>query len=188
MISCLMPTIPERQHLAFNSLGYFLAQDYKDSELLILTTEPDDFMPFKTKRIRIIRCCNSDLQSKIKTGLDFANGDIIARWDDDDIQAPDRLTKQLDMLGDKPGVGINHGLFFDYRTQKYFYNPPMSGNLWDSSLMFRKECYGETTRDIKNFHLIDDISYIIFGLDENSHLNEVSKERFKLWPFHQIKA
>lgn len=86
---------------------------------------------------------------------------------------------QLKALGTHRGVGLNHGIFYDYRSSEYFYSPPIPGNMWDSSLMFYKKEYGEDTRDTKNFVTIDDISIITFGLDQYSHLNTLPHNRFK---------
>jgi glycosyltransferase involved in cell wall biosynthesis len=96
-VSCLMPTA-DRPEMAKKALLDFMAQSYRDSELLVLD---DGDPPFRLAmppghRIRLIREeKRTSLYRKRERLVHLAKGDILVSWDDDDIHGPDRLAVQV---------------------------------------------------------------------------------------------
>lgn len=98
-----------------------LKQTYQNLELLICddgSTETArswlEKMAAQEARIRLIRDAGClDLAKKLNLCLKSAQGEYIARMDDDDYSYPDRLEKQIRFLIDHPGasfVGCNVNL------------------------------------------------------------------------------
>lgn len=118
LVSCAMPTANRRAFIP-GALGYFLAQDYPNKELLVLddgTDSVEDLMP-KDSRVRYFR-----EEPRRNTGLkrntlcELARGDIIAQFDDDDWYAPDRLSCQVaEIQSGVDLVGLCDVLFYDTR-------------------------------------------------------------------------
>lgn len=96
-VSCLMPTA-DRPEMAKDAVLYFLAQSYKNSELLILD---DGDPPFRLSmpqghRVRLIREeKRQSLYKKRERMVHLAKGEILVFWDDDDEHGPERLATQV---------------------------------------------------------------------------------------------
>ncbi|GGN58711.1 hypothetical protein GCM10010112_12730 [Actinoplanes lobatus] len=94
-----MPT-RDRRRFAERAITYFLRQDFPDRELVILDDGHDeirDLIPAGP-----IRYEHLDrplvLGAKRNAGNELATGEIIVHWDDDDWQAPDRVSRQVAAL------------------------------------------------------------------------------------------
>ena len=100
LVSCIMPTRNRRKHVP-RAIGFFLAQTYRNRELIIVDDGSDsvrDLIPIDP-RIRYIR---SEQAKPVGAKRNFsclhANGTLIAHWDDDDWIAPSRLDSQVSAL------------------------------------------------------------------------------------------
>ncbi len=97
LVSCVMPTADRREHVG-RSIGYFLRQDYPNSELVVLDDGEDrvaDLMP-DDPRVRYVGLERRlILGEKRNRACELAHGEIIVHWDDDDWQAPHRLSYQV---------------------------------------------------------------------------------------------
>ena len=129
-VSCIMPTANRRSFLLY-AIDYFLSQDYKNSELIILDDgdEPNDPVIPDNPRIRYFY---NDYVSLLGTKRNFcceeARGDIIVHWDDDDWYAEDWITKQVaSLIENEAGItGLSDVNFFlnsnnqswEYRDEK----------------------------------------------------------------------
>lgn len=93
LVSCVMPTYGRPEYL-HESLKFFLSQDYKNKELLIVNDCPGQTIVGDYPQVRIINCKKrfSSLGEKRNFAIQEAEGDWIAIWDDDDIYLPWRLT------------------------------------------------------------------------------------------------
>ena len=105
-ISCLMVTA-DRLHLAERSVDCFLAQTYPNRELIVVDDGTQDYAPI-VSRVPADRVIHHRLEKDPATtlgalrnlSLDLARGELIAQWDDDDWFDPERLVRQIVVLGD----------------------------------------------------------------------------------------
>jgi len=126
-VSCLMPTYnrcPDRQHLVDEALHSFLLQDYPDKELIICNDTPGQQLNFAEVEKGIeflqqgVRVFNLEtrfptLSDKLMWMIERARGEVLCRWDDDDICLPHRLSYSMDKLGDD----------LEWRPGNYYYCP-----------------------------------------------------------------
>lgn len=145
LVSCIMPTYNRRAFVP-HAIRYFLRQDYAAKELIIIDDGDDcieDLVPLHPA-IRYYRLPSKiTLGAKLNMACVYAQGNIIANWDDDDWYAPGRLTYQVRSLQQEQVYinGINKLLYFDLKTKKAFqYQYPANQRTWllGSSLCFRK--------------------------------------------------
>ena len=105
LVSVLMGVYYQREDLEplQRSIASILAQTYGELELLICddgsiqsAKEVVDAFADRDTRIRLIRAGNKiTLPEKLNVCLQRADGQLIARMDDDDYSHPDRLEKQV---------------------------------------------------------------------------------------------
>jgi len=148
LVSCVMPTYNRRQFVPY-AIKYFLRQDYENKELIIIDDGADavkDLVP-DLPGIRYYRQERKiTLGAKLNMGCQFAEGNIIVHWDDDDWYAPWRLKYQVQSLQEQQaGVcGINKLLYYDFRNRKayqYIYPPDQRKWLLGSSLCYTKQLW-----------------------------------------------
>ena len=100
LVSCIMPTADRRQYVS-RAITYFLRQDYPNRELIVLDDGSDrveDLMP-SDPRVRYFGLERGlVLGAKRNSACELAHGEVIAHWDDDDWQAPHRLSYQVQQL------------------------------------------------------------------------------------------
>jgi predicted O-methyltransferase YrrM len=146
LVSCIMPTYNRRPFIP-HALEYFFNQDYANRELIILDdgSDPvDDLVP-ADQRILYVRLDQKiTLGAKLNRACQYARGEIIAHWDDDDWYAPNRLSYQAAAFAD-PALeicGINRLLYYDLlsgRAYEYVYPPKHRIWLLGSELCYRKK-------------------------------------------------
>lgn len=119
-VSVIMPTGGRRQFIPC-AIASFLAQDHRESELIILDDCKEapirDLIP-NDARIRYYATRTPDLTTGDlrNAACDLAEGEVIAHMDDDDASHPGRLTKQLALLAQGADlVGFQNMLFIDQR-------------------------------------------------------------------------
>jgi glycosyltransferase involved in cell wall biosynthesis len=106
-ISCLMVTA-DRRALAERSVDCFLAQTYPNRELIVVDDGAQDYAPLLSRvpadrliHHRIAKDPATTLGALRNLSLDLARGELIAQWDDDDWFDPERLARQVVVLGDR---------------------------------------------------------------------------------------
>lgn len=119
MITCLMPTYnrcPDNKYLIDESLESFLLQDYEDKELIICNDTPKQELNFSHEGVRVFNLPERfpTLSDKLTWMINQARGDVLCRWDDDDISLPHRLSYSMEKLGDS----------LEWRPANYWYCPP----------------------------------------------------------------
>ncbi len=98
MISVLLPTYGRPELLA-ESVECFLRQTIIDSELIILNDWHDQFIICDHPRIRVYNQTERiSLGMKRNFLCDYARGDLVVDWDDDDIYLPTHLEHTLSMM------------------------------------------------------------------------------------------
>src|SRR5690554_3223881 len=148
LVSCIMPTYNRRKFIPF-AIEYFLRQNYTNKELVILDDGIDaieDLVPEEAS-IRYYRLDKKiTLGEKLNKACEYAKGDVIAHWDDDDWYDSRRLTYQLNALQNKEAevCGINQLLYFNLTTKHaYRYTYPANQKPWllGSSLCYTKSLW-----------------------------------------------
>lgn len=150
LVSCIMPTYNRRKFIPY-AIEYFLRQDYPNKELLIID-DGDDVIQDLVPPHDLIRYYRLDkkitLGAKLNLACDYANGNIIAHWDDDDWYMNARLSYQVDALtSNKIEVcGINDLFYYDLHNKKgYRYIYPSNQKKWllGSSLCYTKKLWNK---------------------------------------------
>ena len=149
LVSCIMPTYNRRAFIP-HAIRYFLRQHYPNKELIIIddgTDSVQDLIPTDIATIRYIRLNEKiTLGAKLNMACEYAKGEIIANWDDDDWYAPHRLSYQVEAL-QEPSIelcGINQLLYFHLKTKEGFlYRYPDNQRIWllGSSLCYTKSLW-----------------------------------------------
>jgi glycosyltransferase involved in cell wall biosynthesis len=145
-----MPTYNRRAFVP-RAIACFLRQDYAQKELIILDDGTDaigDLVP-PDDRIRYVRLDRRlTVGAKRNQACELARGEVIAHWDDDDWNAPNRLTYQVEALLREQAVvcGINRLLFYDAaRRRAWLYTYPADQRFWlaGSSLCYWRSFWAE---------------------------------------------
>jgi len=109
-VTVLMPVYNGEKHIrqAINSI---LSQTFSDFELIIVNDGSTDataniVTSYNDARIRLINLeINSGLVNALNIGVEESRGDLLARFDHDDIASPERLEYQIKAMED-PDVVI----------------------------------------------------------------------------------
>jgi O-antigen biosynthesis protein len=98
-VTCICPTTSKRAKWLPRAIRYFRSQTYPHKKLLLIQDDGDDLLRFADEDIdvSIVSRCAS-LGIKRNAAVSIASGDIIAHWDDDDWNHPDRLQLQVRAL------------------------------------------------------------------------------------------
>jgi cellulose synthase/poly-beta-1,6-N-acetylglucosamine synthase-like glycosyltransferase len=118
IVSCLMPSFnryPTYGHLVEEAAESFLQQDYPEKELLVCNDTPGQELISQDSRIRVFNLPQRlpHLTDKIQFLIEQACGDLLCRWDDDDISLPWRLSLSVSRLGER----------LEWRADNYWYYP-----------------------------------------------------------------
>jgi O-antigen biosynthesis protein len=148
LVSAIMPTMDRRPFVA-QSIDYFMRQDYPAKELIVLDDGHDsvqDLIPddpsvvYRRLPQRVV------LGAKRNLACDLGRGSVIVHWDDDDWQAPDRLSIQVNRMlrsgSDLCGSRAIH--YYDPSTGRAFrYQWPAGGRIWAAgpSLCYSRELW-----------------------------------------------
>lgn len=100
LVSCICPTYA-RPRFLIRAVEYFLRQRWRNAELIVLDDSPAEELAMLPShpRIRVRRLHERlPMGEKHNLGLEMAQGDMIAHWDDDDWQSPLRLMRQVEVL------------------------------------------------------------------------------------------
>lgn len=157
LVSCIMPTYNRRKFVPL-AIQYFMRQSYANKELIIVDdgTDPiDDLVP-EIDAIRYYRLDKKiTLGEKLNLACEYAKGDVIAHWDDDDWYAPFRISYQSAALQTSGSdvCGINHLLYLNLSTKNaYQYTYPSDQRTW---LLGSSLCYFKSTWKQNPFAPID---------------------------------
>jgi glycosyltransferase involved in cell wall biosynthesis len=148
LVSCIMPTHNRRRFVP-QAIAYFLRQDYPATELVIVDDGSDsvaDLVP-ALPNIRYHRFeRRMALGSARNLACEMASGSLIAHWDDDDWQAPERLSRQVRQFasGRVDLCGTTSLLYYDPaggRAWRFAWPPRLGRWLAGQSLCYRRELW-----------------------------------------------
>ncbi|MCB1742229.1 MAG: glycosyltransferase family 2 protein, partial [Gammaproteobacteria bacterium] len=140
-----MPTADRRAYVPW-AVEYFLAQRYPNKELVVLDDGQDtvrDLIP-ECPEIRYFRDTQRRILGDKRNRLcELSHGELVAHWDDDDWQSPERLSYQVQALLDAGAevCGITRPLFLEQggqRAWEYVYPAQQQPWLSGSSLCYRR--------------------------------------------------
>jgi glycosyltransferase involved in cell wall biosynthesis/GT2 family glycosyltransferase len=152
LISCIMPT-RGRTEYALQAVRYFQAQDYPRLELIIVDDAGSDLrrrLP-ADPRIRYDEVpAGWSIGAKRNRAVEWARGEIVAQWDDDDWYAPQRLRVQAAPIleGRADVTALRAHVFFDLERWEFWgCTPALHRRLFVSdvvggTLMYRRRVWG----------------------------------------------
>ncbi len=122
MVSCIMPTA-NRPHFVKYAIDYFLNQNYRNLELVIIDDGEIgiDKDLLNRNRIKYFKIEPSHTIGLLRNkACQYAKGEIIVHWDDDDWYASDWVTKQAAALQDSGAdiCGLNRVNFYATALRK----------------------------------------------------------------------
>ena len=105
LVSCICLTYgraPDNQWLLEEAIESFLRQTYPHKELIVFNDCPQQELVCDAPGVRVVNSAMRypTLGDKDNAAIALANGELIARWDDDDISLPWRLSFSVEKLGD----------------------------------------------------------------------------------------
>jgi|SRR5271166_92241 len=211
LASCIMPTANRRRFVR-GAIAQFLAQDWTDSELVILDDGEDsvaDLIP-PHPSIRYLRTLrHPTLGAKRNAACEAARGDIILHWDDDDWYAPNRIRLQVEALRDSgaDASGIDRALFVDPRVPaawEYVYPPNGAPWVYGAALCYRRDFWrahpfanttaGEDTRFAasvarERLHVLPDNRFFVALIHAaNTSAKQLRDPRWRPFAFNNIRA
>ena len=157
LVTAIMPT-RDRPDFALQAIRCFLAQDYANSELLVL----EDGVSSLTGRLpgdaRIRHVVTGHASRSIgamrNEACQLARGEIVAHWDDDDWYGPERLTRQVAAIRDGKAdiTALRGGIVFDLAAWRFWrLRPELHRRLFvrdvhGGTLVYRRRVWEEKAR------------------------------------------
>ena len=150
LVSCIMPTADRRRWVP-SAIDYFRRQDYPNRELVVLDDGDDTVADLVGDDPRI-RYVGLDerlvLGDKRNRACELARGELIVHWDDDDWQAPSRLSYQVRSMQASGAAlcGTRRTLYFDPAAHKawlHCYPEGLRGWVAGNSLCYRRSLWDQ---------------------------------------------
>ena len=166
LVSCIMPTANRQQFVPL-AVDYFLNQDFRDAELVIIDDGNESIAPLlpSHRRIKYFYLPPSKtIGKKRNIACDKAQGEIIMHWDDDDWYAQDWISKQVKTVQNNPGAdicGLNEVYFFSPIVNKFWkYADKNTERPWlcGATMIYRKSFW--IKHPFKDIQVGEDYDYI----------------------------
>jgi hypothetical protein len=214
MVSCISSTYnraPNHQYLVEEAIESFLRQTYPNKELILMNDCPGQELVCDAPGVRVINVPErfSNYGDKLNAAIALSRGELIAPWDDDDINLPWRLALSVQRLGDadyfnpkrfwfwdndglraEPMINVGHNLSLYRRTafetvQRY---PPIGSGV-DAALdaKFQKQvrCVGTPGGGLQD--LTNDQLYYIYRWGHSpAHLSAAASEEERAANYQRI--
>jgi glycosyltransferase involved in cell wall biosynthesis len=165
LCSCVMPTYSargSRRDLIPLAIHSYLHQDWPEKELIVVASGEDvsDLFVGVPNVTYIPRDEHESLGRKRNLGCEFASGEFIAHWDDDDWSGPGRLTDQINRMleSGKSVSGYNRLNFWDVNIHRACQYIGDKNYACDSSLVYRKD-YWEKNKFKEDLGTREDSSF-----------------------------
>lgn len=114
LVSVITPTAT-RPELLRRCIQQFLAQDYANKEMVIVCGNSEDLPELweETYGITALGGEYGSIGMKRNAGCELAKGQIILHMDDDDLYAPDWITRSVAALGKNDLTGLSAAYFYN---------------------------------------------------------------------------
>lgn len=164
-VSCIMPTANRPQFVPF-AIDYFLKQDFKDAELIIIDDGKESVSPLLYKHKRIKYYYSSPIGTigaKRNYACNKATGKIIMHWDDDDWYAQDWISRQVRAIENSHAdiCGLNEIYFFSPLVNKYWKHSNKSIErpwICGATMIYLRSFWQQ--HPFKNIHIGEDWDYV----------------------------
>lgn len=177
-VSCIMPTANRPLHVPL-AVEYFLNQDYRDAELIIIDDGSSSVKSLIPDHYRVRYFFEEPIGTigkKRNYACEQARGKVIMHWDDDDYYGEQWITRQLKALENSGAdiCGLNEITFFSPLRKKYWkYGDKSTERPWlAGATMAYFRSFWET-HHFKDLQIGEDYDYIwnsgakIFAHDYN---------------------
>ena len=145
LVTVLMPARNTARYIG-EAIASVLKQSFTDFELLIINDGSTDntveiIAGFNDPRIRVFYQPPAGIAAALNKGLQLAKGELVARFDSDDICFPQRLEKQAAFLKSNPGYVLT-GSDAEYITEtgEHLFNFKCTGHTHEE-IMQQLEVY-----------------------------------------------
>lgn len=102
LVSCIIPTynMPNRLDCLEEAVESFLRQDYPNKELIVIIDSAGQVIQFDHPQVTVINHASrfASLGEKLNYAILHSKGELICRFDDDDISQPWRMSQQVEIL------------------------------------------------------------------------------------------
>lgn len=165
-VSCIMPTANRPQFVPL-AVDYFLNQDFRDAELVIIDDGKESIASLLPvhKRIKYFYSpAKNTIGKKRNLACEKAEGEIIMHWDDDDWYAQDWISRQVKAMHDSPEAdicGLNEVYFFSPMMNRYWkYVDKNTERPWlcGATMVYRKAFWEK--HPFKDIQVGEDYDYI----------------------------
>jgi len=165
LVSCIMPTQNRRRWVA-HSLEMFARQTYPNRELIVLDDGQESIVDLTVglPGVRYAKLAQKiNLGAKRNECVRRANSSLIAHWDDDDWQHPERLQKQVDAMQSTAAdvCGTDSALYFYTPTQtarRYVYPRTLPPFVLGNTFMYFRSYWEK--RHFQNIQIGEDTRFI----------------------------
>ena len=142
LVSCICSTYnrpPSHQFLVEEAIESFLRQTYPNKELIVLNDCPGQELICDAPNVRVVNVPTRfpTLGDKHNAAISLSRGELLAIWDDDDLNLPWRLALSAERLGDS-----------DYFNPKVFWfmvreqlRPDLRTNIGFNLSLFRRSAF-----------------------------------------------
>ncbi len=190
-VTCLMPTYNRRPFVE-RSIRLFLAQDYPNSELVIVDDgedDVDDLIPAGAPIRYMHLAKRATIGHKRNLAVELAGGDVIVQWDDDDWYGPSRLRKQLAPLvtgrADLTAIRVSWLVDLDGRRFFRYQDEPVAGAAslaagtlaMTADLWRRCGCYPDASKR-------EDVTMLLRAFDLGGRVEGVDNDGIYLYVRH----
>jgi glycosyltransferase involved in cell wall biosynthesis len=181
LVSCVVPTA-NRAHYLARSVQYFMNQEYPNKELIIVYNNDSDIPAISfPPNVKFVHCISNILGAKRNEGTRYAQGEIIAQWDDDDIYGPGRISQQIFpiFLGQADMTGLGNFVFFDigtgncYKPEQDLFNNAFQDSLACGTLVFKRDVWDNLAR-YPNVRGGEDYEFLIRSKRKNVKVQAVN--------------
>jgi glycosyltransferase involved in cell wall biosynthesis len=105
-VSCVMVTQASREAMARASIDCFLQQTYPSRELVLISDDGDSLgrlERYAAERGAAVKASYGGAEMTLgalrNVGSTLATGELICQWDDDDLYHPERISRQVAVMG-----------------------------------------------------------------------------------------
>src|SRR6266571_2992397 len=116
LVSVIIPAYNQGKLLA-RAIDGALGQTYEHKEIIVVNDGSPDSLTRDTakqygERIIYVERANGGVAAARNTGIEAANGELIALLDQDDVWLANKLERQVAVLRSHPNVGVVHSSYY----------------------------------------------------------------------------